>query len=249
VNLPTHEHGQKLSFRYCTWKNNPHLAGTRAFFREDRDRAWGFDAAFTYGGRLALYRPDGQKAVEMLVDHHTNKLVRFDVPADRQTGDYTLACVEPSADWNENTNPGENPGLARVIRCDLPMVVQAAVPPQTDPVVGRALYFGVPAGATNAAVVLQGGDPRRECTLREIGGGGDWQVSTRGRVPGQEGTMVLPIPERGKDRRLGLFLATPPDAHFAAGRARPAVLLKNVPPYVAANPQDWFVPEIPAALR
>lgn len=247
ANLPTHERGQQFGFRYCTWKNNPHMIGARVYFREDRDRAWSFDAAFSFGGKIVLYRPDGTVAVEKTVNLGTNKLVRFSVPADGQKGDYALACVEPSQAWIDNVNPGEQPGLARIVRKELPLVVQAAVPPQSDPVYARAQYFGVPAGTTNAAVELRPGDRRRDCELREAGGA--WRADTRGMLPRQDGALTLAIPGSGKDRRMGLSLTTPPDAYFEKGQGRVGVIVRNVPPFVAADPADWFVPEIPAAPR
>lgn len=247
ANLPTHERRRTLTFRYAQWKNNPHYGATRVFFREAADREWSFDATFSWGGKIALLRPDGTTAVEKVVDHHTHKLVRFTVPKDGQSGTYTLTCLEPSEEFSKVSSP-EYQAYARVVRRDLPMVVEAGGPGKSNPVTGRALYFQVPAKVTNAKVSVGDFDRKREYRVEEVGG--PWRMSSRDQVPDESGGVHFDIPASDKARKFGLHFVSAPDVHVDPFRSRPQwVRFENLPPHIAANPEDWFEPKPPATAE
>lgn len=256
ANLPTHEHGRTITFYYFAPDNTFGYKATRVYFNERTDGAWNFDAAFSHGGHIVVYRPDGKIATEITLDRlkppnlRYNRLLHFTVPKDGLTGTYIMQCVEPSANLKAERDPGHQP-WAKVIHSDLPLVIDMPATTQFNPYLARALYFRVPAAARDAAVVLGEFDFQRNVTVRDMGSA--WQSSAQGAVPTMAGTVTLAIPAATTDRMMGVFFEIPPDRYFQEmafpARGLPGYIGWNgVPPYVAANPEDYFVPQIPAQL-
>lgn len=256
ANLPTYERGRHLTFYYFAPGNNYGMKETHVYFNERTDADWSFDASFSHGGRIVVYRPDGKIATEQTLDRLTppnlryTKLLNFKVPKDSLTGTYVLQCVEPSAALKAERDPGHQP-WASIIRSDLPYVIDAPTENQFNPFLGRAIFFRVLPSTKQPAVVLGDFHFQRDIELRDLSG--DWHASTHGVIPTVTGTTVLSIPRATTERTFGLFFDVPPDKYFDETpypvRGLPGGLqLQNIPPYVAANPEDYFIPKIPTSL-
>jgi hypothetical protein len=246
-NLPTHKQGRILTWRYFAWNNNPHMQGTRAFFREESDQPWSFVVATNSGGTFALYRPDGSIGMTRAMDEKTLHWARFEVPSDGQSGDYMLMCVEPSLSIKTSRSI-EYQAYARVVDSRLPVVVQAAGPSQDSPVTGRALYFLVGPGEPPPAVSVGPMDPQRMAALFSTKGA--WFESTQGHVPRQGRHYRWPLPPDLRGQVVGLGLSLSDDTYFMPYSSRPRyVRLEGIPPFVSANEKDLFVPNLPARLE
>jgi hypothetical protein len=246
ANLPTHVRGRMLTYEYA--RSND--VAPNAYFLETADRAWRFRLLTNRGGKFKVLRPDGGVAYEspMIDFPFRRKWLEVEVPADGQTGTYTLQCVQAS-DWMKNLE-GEAGAYARarIVRSDLPVVVglnasaamQRAPWDMDAPVFGRA-FFLQPAqspavlhvGPSRGRSVLLAHDARTLATSlgRQPNYLGVYDFSIGGEWTGK----VLELrPERPTDR----YLAIPPRGSGSIG----LLWFDGIPPYVAANPEDYFVP-------
>jgi hypothetical protein len=242
-NLPTHARGGTLRFRYWPYADSPAYAASHIVFRESDDRDWSFRLLFSHGGRWTLTRPDGSVAFEspLAESPFDQKQLLMAVKADGQRGDYTLRCVEPSAWYRANRRP-DYLAEAKVIRSDLPLV--AAVPRTLDVLLGvrgRSLCF-TPTAAGAARVV-----PTVVGRATELWSGNQRLAATTDFVPPASGIYPLAFEADQVGRVLELRYDVRPDQWFGDGNTTAAPLryleLQGASPYVAANPENYFVPQ------
>lgn len=247
THLPTNVRGRTLRFGYVPLSDS--RPGDAAFFNKTRDRAWSFRLVFSHGGRWTLRRPDGQVAYEspMLDEPFDVKWLDVQVPADGQTGTYTLRCTQPSKAGREVG--GNRNADARVLRSDLPVVTSA------HDVFGRSLFFRpaqapahVTVTATTAVAALVPLAPR----VLELYADGKPIASAAGLLPSYMGAWRLSIPAGFTGKVVELRPEKPADKYFADApgdctvhRYAAALKLEGIPPYLAANPEDCFAPEAP----
>lgn len=245
--LPTHVRGRTLTYEYARSNDG----APNAYFLKTEDRAWRFRLLTNRGGKFAVRRPDGSVAYEspMIDFPFQRKWLEVEVPADGQTGTYTLVCVQAS-DWKKNLE-GEA-GMyarARIVRSDLPVVVglnasavmQRAPWDMYAPVFGRALYFK--ASQSPAVVHVEPSQGRSVLLAHD----GQTLASSIGRYPNYLGVHSFPIGDEliGKvlelrqDRPTDRYLALPPRSSGSIG----LLWFDGIPPYVAANANDYFVPK------
>lgn len=238
--LPTHEHGRVLTYRAMAKPGNPAYAGYRLFIREATDQPWSFSLVATFGGRFVLYRPDGQIAAEQTFNEVQKKYVRFDVPADGQSGDYRLLCVEPGKGFLNNTNPELLP-KARVVGCPWPVTIEAFLPEQINGIAGRAFYFSSSDQSDQTPVIWMSPlDPRRPVVASNPDH--SWTYRSFDHVPGLEGSRSIRFPEHQPGTVYSVEFPVPP-WWVDNGKSRPTVLfLNNAPRFIAANPEDLFLP-------
>jgi hypothetical protein len=244
-NLPTNLRGRTLRFEYA--RSND--AASNAYFLEKEDRAWKFRLMTNRGGKFVLLRPDGQPAYESpMMDYPLNrKWLDIEVKPDGQTGTYTLRCVAP-IDWKINIGEAGRYAQARIIRCDLPVVVgiNGSVPTQRSPwdlyapVWGRSLFFRP---TQPAAVAHVAPSPGRSF---EIACEGKTIATSAGQKPDYTGVYTVPLSDAWIGHMLELRLDRPADRYYKlppAGSGTISFLwFDGVPPFVAANPEDYFVP-------
>jgi hypothetical protein len=238
ANLPTHQRGRVLSF-YGTVNVDGNIHHTRVLMREAADDAWSFDLVSMYGGRFTLKRPDGVVVAERSLDDALTRCVRFDVPADGQSGNYLLQWVEPIRP-DRKQNP-DFPAVNRIVGCRWPVTIEG--PPQ-GPIAacrGRAYYFATVGNAQ--AVVLNIGpmDRRRPFTIRSQST--DWTYHNLEHIPGIGGTWRVPLPPASHDVKY--LIEFPAPAYWLqANQGRPQqIRLESLPNLVAANADDLFLPQ------
>jgi hypothetical protein len=244
-NLPTHVCGRTLRYEYF----RDYDAAANAYFHEAQDRAWKFRVLFNRGGSFVLTGPDG-KVVQTtpMVDFPFNrKWVEVEVKPDGQTGTYTLTCVK-AAPWTSIMGEDARVAQARIIRCDLPVVVgiNGALPAKRAawdmplPVRGRSLFFKP---TQSPAVVHVAPNTGRSVVLSHQG-----QViaASAGQAPDYIGAHRMALSDEWIGKVLELQVDRRPDRFFfrTMHDSGPITLLwfEGIPPYVAANPEDWFAP-------
>jgi hypothetical protein len=248
ANLPTHERGGVLQWRYWAWNNSPHMAGTKAFFAEDKDQAWNCTFVTNMGGTFAVFDPQGRIVATKKFDEHV-KWTKLEVPADGKTGTYTLMCVEPTEFILTNKNPEYQPH-ARVVSHTLPMVVQVAGQSQDTPVTGRRLCFALDPAASGGGgggehkVYVGSLDERRHARVYQPLS--HWETTTKGVIPNAGRFFYLTIPSELKDQPLALEFPLEPDEYYLPPYNRARYLqFTGIFPFVAASPKDVFVPQVP----
>jgi hypothetical protein len=240
--LPTSERGRTLRFRYAaTPANPPYTAPAEACFREERDRAWRFRLLFDQGGQWVVLRPDGTKAYESprFEAPFNRKWLDVEIPADGRTGAYVLRCVSTG-------QPGQESGSARVLRSDLPVVVRfpnlagepAALTDPTQSVFGRSLFFAATNAQARVHVVPR---VRRDFGLFVRG---RQAHSTRGTMHSYLGGYTLPLSGVKAGELVELRPLDAADCFYPLSISGLSYLwFDGVPPFVAANPEDYFVPD------
>ena len=246
-NLPTDVRGRTLRFEYARASD----AAPNACFLKKEDRAWKFRLLCNRGGKFVVLRPDGQTAYEspMIEFPFNRKWLDIEIKPDGKTGTYTLRCVQPSP-WNINIGEDGRTAQARIIRCDLPVVVgiNGSVPMQRAawdmpaPVWGRSLFFQP---ATPPAMVHAATSPGRSFIIAHEG---RTIATSVGRKAAYIGDYRVPLADEWIGRVLELRLDRPSDRYFKVpvpGSGTISLLwFDGIPPYVAANPEDYFVPEV-----
>ncbi len=253
-NLPTDERGRTLRYRYYGHSTNATMPASFACFNKTEDKAWSFRLLFSHGGKWALTRPDGSVAFESGENEfpYNTKWMDVKVPADGQTGTYTLRCIAPST-WSMDpkNRTAELSCDARIIRSSLPVAVkvwasgEGVRPPSQQPasVKGRSLFFkapekGVEVGVTPTIV-------SRPVTAYVDG---EKVAGTQGKYPSMLGAFMLKLPDSaaGKmvelqpDRSEGKFYSDVPQGLGAYS----GLWFEGAPPWVTANPEEYFVPVI-----
>ncbi len=248
-NLPPDLRGGTLSYRYHAYGlTNPHMQPARAFLNETADQAFSFILATSKGGGFTLYDPQGKAVATQTMDPATQHWCKFEVPADGVTGTYTLVCTESNDALKQTGNFLESPTWARVLDCPLPVVVEFGKRPLMLTAVARTLYFQVPATGETPAVYLSELDPARR--LRVFNPNGQWSVSTLDRPRAYGGGAYFVIPEEQRGQLLGLQVVQEPNQIYKWGASWPQfIILENMPNYVSANAEDFFIPQIPDSLQ
>ena len=238
--LPTDARGRTLRFRY--WPNSPGAA----WFHETHDRPWRFRLLFSHGGQWELSRPDGTIAwtSPMFEDPFDRKWIEVESPADGQTGTYVLRCVAASKWYLANRDPNYRAD-ARVLRSDLPVVVGVrADGAGVNPVSGRSFFFRA---TQSPALAHMAPTAPRDFMLAS---GGRVLDSTRGRLTDYVGTHALTVPAEAVGHVIELKPDRPPDRYFRSMPSMPGypcagfLWFTGAPPFVAANAEEYFVPEV-----
>jgi hypothetical protein len=242
ANLPTHVRGRTINFRTSQYRTSENMLPTRAFIRESVDGAFSFQLVSMYGGRFVLYAPDGAVAAEQTLDENVARWVKFDVPADGKTGDYMFVCAQPSEQAKGNTNP-EYQQLSRLVSCKWPITLEGLVPGQIDAFRARAFYFTTKGATEPVRVNVSEVDVRRPILITCLDQ--PWQWSNTDRFPGQGGSFSVTLPATPQGATFGIELIVP-DVWLRVNRGRPRyITLTGAPHYVAANPEDLFIPVVP----
>ncbi len=241
--LPTHQRGRTLRFRYAPYADRPLYAPSVIVFRETTDQSWKFRLLFSHGGKWVLTRPDGSVAYEspMIEFPFDQKDLVIEIPSDGMSGDYVLRCVEPSQ-WHQQNRRTDSLAEAKVLQCDLPWVVSIAGDNSALlGVRGRSMFF-IPRQAGTVHVTPS--DFKREMSLwadeRKL-------ASTQGQVGRANGSFTLPIIEEMVGQVLEFRQASPPDQWYGDNSSSVAAAryfwIEGAPPWVAANPDEWFEPK------
>lgn len=248
-NLPLSKKGVTISWRYAYWNASAVHQGTRAYFHKETDKPWGFTLLTSHGGTFAVYNPKGQIVATRVLDPVSLKWTRFELPADDMTGDYTIMCVAPSESILKTVRAEQQPE-ARVIACELPMVVDTLDSKQFALLSAPSLYFKVDPKPTDSNVFFGPLDTRRIVILEsETSANGEkatWMASTDGKMPLQGGYYVLNIPISQAGKLIHFTFKAEPDQYYAENQCYPGAMRFNgILPYVAGNATDYFVPQLP----
>lgn len=241
ANLPLRDRGAVFTWRPFQRGTDAYFPATRAFVRDRNDEPWHFILASNGGGTFELYRPDGSVAQTVTFDTPTRNWQRIDVPTDGQRGDYALACTAI-----DETHPARLERLARILDCNLPVVIEIGLPGRDLGVTGRAYWFAPQPDADAPRVSVIPLDPQRYITLTDAAG--NMVASTQGRVPYLNDSMQLAVPQPVRDALLGMrFSLDPADCYKFFERSR-LWRFDGIHPYLAANADDYFIPDIPDSL-
>jgi|GEM_PF-3390218 len=240
--LPTDQGRKIMDFRYLQRRPDASVMPATVYFNEPKDGDWSFDAVFTFGGDIVVYRPDGKIAARKKIDRLQTMRVRFDIPSDNQTGTYTLACLKFDQSVHKALHPTFQ-ATALIYRSDLRYVAQLPNQTETLPVRARTLFFNVPAN-TDAAAIRVGPMYRdkRKFTVTQIDGNWAWHSDEH--VVYTDGSYRVALPRVDVTRTYAIQWDTPARTYFRFNEGSTGTLrFENILPVVAANPQDLFVPK------
>ncbi len=245
--LPTHLRGDFLDYRYAPRRDRPSRAPARLHLLETTDGDWTLEMVFDGGGEIEITGPAGQVVLRQQVDRLNATRVTLAIPRDGVTGVYTVTSPGLDPDVDRTLNHGYSPH-AFVLNKPAEMKLVVEMPQSLavqNPLRARFCYFQAPALRDDLAVLIKPvHGAQRQFFVEQVDG--PWRQVMDAQLPDSSGCYTIALPRTEQPQMYRLRADTPADQFFTGTEgAGEAVLLRNLPPYVSATPEEWFAPSSP----